>query len=501
MKPRESVFRAAVFIGSLALAGCMFGEVREVDATDVRLRLQQGQSGLQLQPGPNVRPANVEYPNPTRLVTMDVTVDANGNMDVRCTGPSGQTVCVDPPFYAQRSHNPDGSTEVKVYDRYGNHVGECRGHKGGGSNSGNPPVPTPPSGEKLPDRCKDNAGCIPDHGGQLPACPSKADEDRVKARLCELINQTLATRTPYRIDCAQVPDNTFDPTQSRTNVAPLSSTAWGSPAPDTGGASSGTDGGTQPKPLPPEDDPTKPAPPFQTCYGEIVSPAIEVVLGEQGDRVDACVADGQVQPGLRTKVYQWGMWIRQKLNDDRICYSSPLVLDLDNDGIELTSAESGVSFDLLAQGSPVRTAWTQGDDAFLCLDLNGNGRIDSGAELFGSRSGGKDHADGFLALALYDGNRDGRIDRTDRVFNRLRLWTDANHDGKSSAKELRPLGALDIVALDLAPDRIEGEAALDAHGNALSLVSHFVKKSGEKGLLVDAWLRYLPQAPRSVAKR
>jgi len=52
----------------------------------------------------------------------------------------------------------------------------------------------------------------------------------------------------------------------------------------------------------------------------------------------------------------------------------------------------------------------------LPIDLNGNGRIDSGAELFGNHTGGKSFANGFDALAQYDDNRDGKIDAADAVF-------------------------------------------------------------------------------------
>lgn len=58
----------------------------------------------------------------------------------------------------------------------------------------------------------------------------------------------------------------------------------------------------------------------------------------------------------------------------------PLVLDLDGDGIEITSLASKVQFDTNGDGIKTGTAWVQADDGLLVWDRNGNGVIDSGRE-------------------------------------------------------------------------------------------------------------------------
>ena len=60
----------------------------------------------------------------------------------------------------------------------------------------------------------------------------------------------------------------------------------------------------------------------------------------------------------------------------------PLILDLDGDGYNVETKENGTNFDLDKNGFAEKINWTK-KDGFLCLDLNGNGTIDNGGELFG----------------------------------------------------------------------------------------------------------------------
>ena len=142
--------------------------------------------------------------------------------------------------------------------------------------------------------------------------------------------------------------------------------------------------------------------------------------------------------------------------------ASPILIDTLGDGYHLTSAADGVSFDLNDNGlASERIAWTEpgSDDGWLVMDRNGNGSIDSGAELFGNRTPAfADRPDpraenGFEALLLAEGPGygggvpDGIIDARDAVYRRLRLWFDRNHNGRSEPEELMTLPNAGVVAI------------------------------------------------------
>ena len=151
----------------------------------------------------------------------------------------------------------------------------------------------------------------------------------------------------------------------------------------------------------------------------------------------------------------------------------PFVLDLDGDGIELgTLADSQAYFDLNGDGFATRTSWLKGDDGFLALDRNQDGKINDITELFGSPD-----RTGYEELSELDSNADGVIDKADERFAELLVWQDVNEDGISQADELKSLTEAGIVSISLTHESVtdqQGDGQLARRGS-------FTWKDGTQG--------------------
>ena len=93
----------------------------------------------------------------------------------------------------------------------------------------------------------------------------------------------------------------------------------------------------------------------------------------------------------------------------------PLVLNFTGDVADLTDTK--FFFDLDADGTEDEISTLSAGNGFLALDKNGDGIINDGSELFGTRSG-----DGFKDLAAYDSDGNGWIDENDDIYDKLKIW-------------------------------------------------------------------------------
>ncbi|HPE79095.1 MAG TPA: calcium-binding protein, partial [Gammaproteobacteria bacterium] len=161
-------------------------------------------------------------------------------------------------------------------------------------------------------------------------------------------------------------------------------------------------------------------------------------------------------------------------------YYDPLALDLDGDGIEtteITNWQATTLFDHDANGVADGTGWLSGDDGWLVRDLNANGTIDTGAELFGNNttlSNGTTAAEGFSALSDLDSNSDGVIDASDAAFAELKVWQDVNQDGISQTGELSSLTDLGVASISLASTSVSQPQS----GATVTATSTFTRTDG-----------------------
>jgi hypothetical protein len=147
---------------------------------------------------------------------------------------------------------------------------------------------------------------------------------------------------------------------------------------------------------------------------------------------------------------------------------SPLILDLDGNGVSTRALADGAYFDHNGNGLAESTGWVGAGDALLVRDINGNGIIDNGAELFGNYTllaNGSWAANGFAALAALDMNADSQVNAQDADWSSLRLWKDGNANGITDAGELITLAAAGVQSLGTGYVNYGNNAPADAQGN------------------------------------
>ena len=103
-------------------------------------------------------------------------------------------------------------------------------------------------------------------------------------------------------------------------------------------------------------------------------------------------------------------------------------------------------FDIDADGEKDEISMLGRGSGFLALDLNEDGVINDGSELFGTKSG-----DGFADLREYDSDGNGWIDENDEIFSRLKVWCKGD-DGEDILMDLK---AADIGAIYLGSEDTE----------------------------------------------
>ena len=113
-------------------------------------------------------------------------------------------------------------------------------------------------------------------------------------------------------------------------------------------------------------------------------------------------------------------------------FKDPLVINLNTNIAQVSDQK--FFFDLDCDGEEEEISSLQAGSGFLALDLNGDGQISDGSELFGTKSG-----DGFKDLSKYDLDGNGWIDEADPIWEKLLIWT-KDENGKDKMYHLSDLG-------------------------------------------------------------
>ena len=139
-------------------------------------------------------------------------------------------------------------------------------------------------------------------------------------------------------------------------------------------------------------------------------------------------------------------------------YCDPLVINLDTNIAQVSDQK--FFFDLDQDGIEDEISTLKSGSGFLALDLNGDGVINDGGELFGTKSG-----DGFADLAEYDADGNGWIDEADEIWDKLLIWI-KDDEGNDKLYHLSDLG-VGAIGLNNVSTQFALNSEQDNHNNAM----------------------------------
>lgn len=171
----------------------------------------------------------------------------------------------------------------------------------------------------------------------------------------------------------------------------------------------------------------------------------------------------------------------ESLSSEQYVLTDPLIINLDSDVTSVSDVK--FRFDLDGDGEEEDVSFAGEGSGFLALDLNGNGVIDDGSELFGTKSG-----DGFSDLAAYDEDGNSWIDENDAVYEKLRVWV-KDADG---GDRLLTLKEANVGAIYLGSVSTEFSLKDDMTNETDAVIRRsgvYLKETGEAGTLSHVDLR------------
>jgi hypothetical protein len=143
---------------------------------------------------------------------------------------------------------------------------------------------------------------------------------------------------------------------------------------------------------------------------------------------------------------------------------TPIIFSLQKNSSlsELLAAGQVVPFDMDGNGIVEKRPWVRPTTGFLVWDSDGDGRITSGRELFGSVTWWLFFPNGYRAMDVLDDNRDGFL--TDREFDGISAWFDRNSNGRSDVGEIVSIESLGITAISTRPNGYNGKSPMHTSG-------------------------------------
>ncbi|MCM1103700.1 MAG: hypothetical protein NC409_06290 [Clostridium sp.] len=154
-------------------------------------------------------------------------------------------------------------------------------------------------------------------------------------------------------------------------------------------------------------------------------------------------------------------------------FCDPLVINLDTDIAELSDQK--FLFDIDNDGVLDEVSKLSSKSGYLALDKNGDGKINDGGELFGTKSG-----NGFADLAAYDDDGNGWIDEDDEIFDKLLIWAKDEH-GNDKLYHLKDRGVGAICLASAATEFALNHMQTNESNGVIRRTGMFLFESGDVG--------------------
>ena len=149
--------------------------------------------------------------------------------------------------------------------------------------------------------------------------------------------------------------------------------------------------------------------------------------------------------------------------------TDPLVINLDGNIAGLSDQK--FMFDIDADGEEESISYLQGGSGYLALDKNGDGVINDGSELFGTKSGDR-----------YDADGNGWIDENDPIFDKLLIWA-KDENGKDELYTLKEVGVGAICLQRAATDFSLNSQKDNTQNGQIRSTGIFLYENGNAGTM------------------
>lgn len=163
----------------------------------------------------------------------------------------------------------------------------------------------------------------------------------------------------------------------------------------------------------------------------------------------------------------------QRNYEQNVVVCDPLVINLDGNIAQVSDQK--FLFDLDCDGEEENISFLGAGSGYLALDQNGDGKINDGSELFGTKSG-----DGFSDLMRYDEDGNGWIDENDEIFHKLVIWS-KDESGRDVMYKLADRGIGAICLQNVSTDFALKSGADNSTNALIRKTGIFLYENGNAG--------------------